>query len=265
MARWKVLHGDCRELIYKQKVKFDLIFADPPFGINHGYVGFKDVWESDAAYSKFTEEWVLACWRFALAPRGILCLHGPDKLADLYSDIARDYKFRKNRIAWVQWHYRFGVCSRHNWIDSRCHCMIFAKDPNNYTWTPDDVLVQSDRASTYADKRVGDHERGGSRLPLTVWGVPSDGPGWGRVQGNSKERRPGHPNQLPEAYLKRLILAYTSKNDYILDPFGGSGTTPVVAVSLGRNAMAIDVSEASCESIKRRIREGKKWQGFGSK
>jgi DNA modification methylase len=146
-----------------------------------------------------------------------MCLHGPDSLAELYLEAAR--KFKMNRIAWVNWHYRFGVCQRSNWIDTRCHCLIFAKNKKIHTWNPDEVLVDSDRATKYNDKRIDDHENGGKRLPGTVWGVPSDGPYWGRVQGNSKERRPNHPNQLPEVYIERLIRAYTNPGDHIFDPF----------------------------------------------
>jgi site-specific DNA-methyltransferase (adenine-specific) len=94
------------------------------------------------------------------------------------------------------------------------------------------------------------------RLPGTVWGVPSDGQYWGRVQGNNKERSPGHPNQLPEVYLERLIRAYTNPGDKVLDPFGGSGTTAVVAQALGRDCTTIDISMGNCKSIEARLQKG---------
>ena len=34
----------------------------------------------------------------------------------------------------------FGQCSRSNWIDARCHCLVFAKrEP--WTWNPDDTVL----------------------------------------------------------------------------------------------------------------------------
>ena len=81
------------------------------------------------------------------------------------------------------------------------------------------------------------------------------------MQGNSGERRAGHPNQLPEVYLERRIRDYTNKGSVVLDPFGGSGTTAVVAAALGRRAITMDVSDANCESIKRRLIEGSKRVG----
>lgn len=254
MARFKIVHGDCEKVLVNCKRRFDLIFADPPFNIDHPYVGFKDHKEQHE-FESWTYRWVGMCWDL-LSPKGVLCLHGPDHLIDSYLFTARCRGFKLNRIAWVNWHYRFGQCHRANWIDSRCHCLIYAKDPNNYTWRPDDVLVPSDRASVYNDKRIGEYERGGSRLPFTVWGVDGDGPGWGRIQGNNRERRRGHPNQLPEVYLARLIKAYTDPGDYVLDPFGGSGTTVTVAVALGRNCMTCDISEESARSIRERVKKG---------
>ena len=49
-----------------------------------------------------------------------------------------------------------------------------------------------------------------------------------------------HPTQKPEYLLERIILASTKEDDYILDPFVGSGTTGVVAKRLGRKFIGID-------------------------
>ena len=41
----------------------------------------------------------------------------------------------------------------------------------------------------------------------------------------------------------------------VLDPFGGAGTTGVVALKLARNAILIDLSPEYCEMAERRIRD----------
>lgn len=244
--------GDCREILPTIPTPFEFIFADPPFNIGQAYNGYDDG-QAYADYQVMLFQSIQAC-ASKLTNTGILALHGPDDLVQPFMIAANHANLI--RIGWVNWHYRFGQCNRNNWIDARCHCLIYAKNPAVYTWNPEEVLVQSDRASTYGDKRINDTENGGMRLPGTVWGVPSDGPYWGRVQGNSKERRKGHPNQLPEVYLERLIRAYTNPGDRILDPFGGSGTTAVVASALGRHVTTIDISEANCESISKRLEKG---------
>ena len=45
------------------------------------------------------------------------------------------------------------------------------------------------------------------------------------------------PKALPEWFIK----LFTKKNDWVLDPFVGSGTTCHVAHELGRNSVGIDV------------------------
>lgn len=242
----QIICGDCRDIV-PTLGRFAFVFADPPFNIGHGYNGYHDRRQD---FDQFTQEWVDVCWN---ACDGVMALHGPDDLAEAYIVAAR--RLRMRRVAWVNWHYRFGQCGRSNWIDARCHCLIFAKH-ERHTWNPETVLVESDRATKYGDKRIHETENGGQRLPGTVWGVPSDGPYWGRVQGNNAERRGDHPNQLPEVYLERLLRAYTNPGDRVLDPFAGSGTTAVVADALGRECVTIDISAANCDSVRERVNRG---------
>lgn len=243
----EIIHGDCIEGIPKMGKTFDFAFADPPFNIGHGYKGFTDKFKD---YEGWTRTWMQVVKN---ATRGVICFHGPDHVADIYLAVAREQGWK--RIAWVNWHYRFGQCGRGNWIDTRCHCLIYST-VEKHTWNPEEVLVESDRASKYRDKRIHDTERGGKRLPGTVWGVPSDGEFWGRVQGNSNERWKEHPNQLPEVYIERLMRAYTNIGDNILIPFSGSGTESTVADALGRNCTAFDVSEFNVISARERVQRG---------
>lgn len=247
----RVYHGDMFRIVPVIQGKgYDFIFADPPFNIGQRYEEYDDnvAWDE---YENTIRWWIRTCWS-ALNDNGVLALHGPDDLVELYLNNARTFKMR--RRAWINWHYRFGQCGRFNWIDARCHCLIFSKR-KKHTWNPDAVLVESDRVA-YGDKRTAETENGGMRLPGTVWGVPSDGPYWGRVQGNSVERVRDRPNQLPERYLERLIKAYTNKGDRILDPFSGSGTTAVVAEVLGRKCDTIDIDAGGVKATIERVKKG---------
>ena len=91
------------------------------------------------------------------------------------------------------------------------------------------------------------------RMDLDVWGFDRY---WGRITGNNKERRALHPNQLPEAYLRRVISLCTEPGDLVVDPFCGSGTTATVALSLGRNVITGDVCEQYLNSAAERITKG---------
>jgi DNA modification methylase len=91
----------------------------------------------------------------------------------------------------------------------------------------------------------------GMRVPMDVW----YGKYWGRVQGNNKERRSGHQNQIPEAYLERVILACSNKGDLVLDPFAGSGTTGTVARAYDRRSSGIEQSVQTATSAWQRMTE----------
>jgi site-specific DNA-methyltransferase (adenine-specific) len=242
-----------------------MIFADPPFNISHGYKGFDDNL-SENQYFDFTDAWINACWS-KLKPGGAMILHGSPTVANTMfvslfaSQIS--YCIETELI----WSYNFGQCQFGNFIQTHCRSIVVRKPGEPRKWYVENVLTESKRL-LMGDKRC-EESRYKGYIPFgTVWGLDDvDGvivepvtaqPNWGRVQGNNKERRHGHPNQLPERYVERIIQAYTEPNDLIFDPFLGSGTTIVVAKHLNRNCIGTDISEWNCESIKSRLNEGAK-------
>jgi len=68
----------------------------------------------------------------------------------------------------------------------------------------------------------------------------------------AKERL-GYPTQKPEALLERIINSSSNRNDLILDPFCGCGTTIAVAQRLQRKWIGIDVSPSACKLMKNRV------------
>lgn len=68
-----------------------------------------------------------------------------------------------------------------------------------------------------------------------------------------KMREFGHPAMFPEELVARVLKLFSFKNDIILDPFNGAGTTTVVAKNLDRKYIGIDVSEDYCKVAQKRI------------
>jgi site-specific DNA-methyltransferase (adenine-specific) len=64
----------------------------------------------------------------------------------------------------------------------------------------------------------------------------------------------GHPCQLPEMLVERLIRLTTERNDLVLDPFVGTGTTTAVANRLKRRYVGIDIDKYYVDIAKRRLR-----------
>jgi len=66
-------------------------------------------------------------------------------------------------------------------------------------------------------------------------------------------RRVGHPAPFPEELPYRLIQLYSFKEDIVLDPFMGSGTTAVAALKSDRKFVGYDISKEYIELAERRI------------
>ncbi len=67
----------------------------------------------------------------------------------------------------------------------------------------------------------------------------------------------GHPAPFPEELPHRLIKLYSFKEDVILDPFLGSGTTSLAAIKNSRNYIGYDTNEKYIELANNRVAEYK--------
>ncbi len=79
------------------------------------------------------------------------------------------------------------------------------------------------------------------------------------LQSHAAERLP-YPTQKPEALLERIIEATTRKNDLVLDPFCGCGTSIVAAHNMKRRWIGIDITHLSIALMRYRLRDS-----FGNK
>jgi site-specific DNA-methyltransferase (adenine-specific) len=252
----QILTGDCLEhLADLPPGCVDLAFADPPFNIGYDYDVYHDR-QSRADYLAWTERW-LAEVRRVLAPAGALYV----AIGDEY---AAEVKVRLDALGlelrnWIVWHYTFGVHCTRKFNRSHAHVLYYVADPKRFTFNADAVRVPSARQTTYADRRANpagkvpddtwvlrpQEEERCFRPDSDTWFVP-------RVCGTFKERT-GHPCQMPEAVLERIVRVSSNPDDLVLDPFAGSGTTLAVAHRLGRRYLGIELSAEYAEGIRRRL------------
>lgn len=76
---------------------------------------------------------------------------------------------------------------------------------------------------------------------LSVWQVPPE-----------SASRVGHPAPFPVELPRRFILLYTYRDEWVLDPFMGSGSTAVAAVLTGRKWVGYDIDPGYCEVTRKR-------------
>ena len=77
---------------------------------------------------------------------------------------------------------------------------------------------------------------------LDIWRIPPE-----------RASKVGHPAPFPVALPERLIELYTYRNDVVLDPFVGSGTTAIAAARLGRRYIGYEVDKAYLELARVRL------------
>lgn len=60
-----------------------------------------------------------------------------------------------------------------------------------------------------------------------------------------------HPARFPQKLVEFFLMAGTNEGDVVLDPFGGSGTTAIVAHRLGRDFKYIDINPDYCQMARK--------------
>jgi DNA modification methylase len=63
----------------------------------------------------------------------------------------------------------------------------------------------------------------------------------------------GYPTQKPESLLERIIEASSNPGDLVFDCFMGSGTTPTVALRLGRRFIGADINLGAVQTTTMRL------------
>ena len=71
---------------------------------------------------------------------------------------------------------------------------------------------------------------------------------------NNKNHSAAFPEELPEWFIK----LFTQANDWVLDPFLGSGTTSEVSQRMGRNSIGIDIMPEYVEMAKEKVAQKEK-------
>jgi DNA modification methylase len=251
-----ILHGDCLRLLAQlPEACVDLAFADPPFNIGYEYDVYDDRQSRDD-YLAWTDRW-LAAVRRVLRPAGSFFV----AIGDEY---AAEIKVRLDALGltmrnWIVWHYTFGVHCQKKFTRSHAHILYYVADAKRFTFNADAVRVPSARQTTYADRRANPK----GRVPDDTWVLrpQEDGRFFGpetdtwyvsRVCGTFKERT-GHPCQMPEALLERIVRVASNPGDLVLDPFVGSGTTLAAAKRLGRRYLGMELSKEYAERVRQRL------------
>lgn len=162
----------------------------------------------------------------------------------------------RNRIVW---HFDHGLHAS-NRFSGRYEVLLWFTKTKNYTFNLDPVRVPSkypgklhykgDKAGQPSGNPLGKNPSDYWRLICQEWET-------GRIEiPNVKSNHPektAHPCQFPVELVERCVLALTDEDDWVLDPFGGVGSSLIAAMKHQRRGMVIDRDAAYIALTKDRV------------
>ena len=247
-AKSKIVNGDSlKELKKIPDETFDLVFADPPYNLQlknelsrpdqSKVSAVNDKWdqfENFRKYDEFTFEWLSECKR-VLKKNGAIWVIGS------YHNIFRVGYTIQNLGFWILndviWNKNNPMPNFRGTRFTNAHeTLIWASksEKSKYTFNYQSLKCLNDDLQMRSN-----------------WNLPICS-GTERLKKNGKKI---HSTQKPEALLHRILLATTNKNDSVLDPFLGSGTTAAVAKKLGRKYYGIEKEKTYFKAVEQRLKD----------
>jgi site-specific DNA-methyltransferase (adenine-specific) len=261
-----VINGDCVEVMKElPEGSIDLIVTSPPYGVNIAY----DVHDDDmeiSEYLEFSRKWLTEAYKL-LKDDGRIALNIPYEInrqakggriffvSEVYQvmkeigfkffgvvDLEEDSPHRSKTTAWGSW-----MSPSSPYIYNPKECIILAykkvhikKVKGEPQWKGEPTITEEGKT-----KMVYQEEDKKDFMEL-VFGQ------WKYLNDSRPMTKATFSMDIPTKAIK--ILSY--KNDIVLDPFNGSGTSCVAAEILDRRWIGIELSENYANISKERI------QGF---
>lgn len=234
-----VYPGDCRELLGSlPDESTQLVVTSPPYNLGKEY----EKRLSLEVYLEQQAEVVAECVR-ALKPTGSICWQVGNYVdkgaivpldAVLYPIFASHGLKLRNRIIW---HFEHGLhCTRR--FSGRYETILWFTKSDEYVFNLDPVRVpqkypgkkyfKGPRAGQYSCNPLG-------KNPGDLWIIPN-------VKNNHVEKTE-HPCQFPVELIERLVLSMTNADDWVVDPFLGTGTSVIASIRHGRRGAGAETDK----------------------
>ncbi len=259
----RVINGDCTEVMKEMPDSFvDLIVTSPPYGVNIKYDVHDDDMEIEQ-YLEFTRNWLTQAFR-VLKDDGRIALNIPYEInrqekggriflvSEVYQvmkqigfkffgivDLEEDSPHRSKTTAWGSW-----MSPSSPYIYNPKECVILAykkqhikKVKGTPQWEGQPITTEEGKTKmlyTEQDKK---------EFMELVFGQ------WKYLNDSRPMTKATFSMDIPSKAIK--ILSY--KNDIVLDPFNGSGTSCVAAEILDRRWIGIELSPNYAEIARERI------------
>lgn len=234
-----IYNADSTNLDFLSSGSVQLVVTSPPYNLGKDYGTARD----DATYHSYLDWVALWCeelWR-VLEPGGRLCLNIPldinlsfdsgGKRKTLKRPVLADFTHRLvNDQGWV---YNTTILWLENNISRRTAWGSWLKASDPWVNTAGEAVLVLSKERRKRDGRGKVTEI--TREEFLDWTL-----GLWQFRGENTKRWK-HPAPFPEELPRRLIRMFSFKDDVVLDPFLGSGTTCRAAKDLGRRSVGVEI------------------------
>ncbi|MCY4259598.1 MAG: site-specific DNA-methyltransferase [Rhodobacteraceae bacterium] len=224
----------------------DLLILDPPYNLTKNYNGTFFRRRNSYDYTLWFQG-VVDLLIPMMKPDATVYVCSDRKTSSLILPVLEQHFFVQNRITWER---EKGRGAKRNWKNNT-EDIWFCTNSRDYYFDVESVKLKRRVLAPYRinGEPKGWQEEGNGNYRLTypsnIW-TDLTVPFW-----SMPENTP-HPTQKPEKLFAKLTLASSKENDFVFDPFLGSGTSVVVAEKLARKWCGVDInSEYLCWSRKR--------------
>jgi site-specific DNA-methyltransferase (adenine-specific) len=231
-TNFELLHGDCLKLLPTMpECSVDVVWTDPPYFLSNGGHTCKNgkrakvnkgQWDESKGLEQdheFHHAWLSGCQR-VLKPDGTIWVTATHHTLFSIGYAMQELGFKiLNLVTWEKPNPPPNLA-----------CRYFTHSTEQLIWAAHDE--NSKHKFNYADMRA---ENDGKQMK-TVWRF--------KAPSKAEKSHGSHPTQKPLALVSRCLRSSSSPGDLVMDPFCGSGTTGVAAVSLGRRFIGIEKDTA---------------------
>jgi site-specific DNA-methyltransferase (adenine-specific) len=218
----RLYQSDCLDLLsHIDSDSIDVVFADPPFNLAKDYPSGIDDSRKALEYLQWCERWLNECVR-VLKQGGSLFVWN---LPKWNTSIA---EFLNGRLTFRHWisvdiKYRLPISGR--LYPSHYSLLYFCKGARPRVFHPDRLPMEVCPECKTDLRDYGGYKNKMNPLGVNLSDVWTD---IAPVRHAKYKRREG-ANELPIRLMDRIIELASNEGDLVFDPFGGSGTTYLVA------------------------------------